>query len=356
MKNICFLVGNINNSGGTERVTSLIANELCQKNFNVTILSLFEGNKPFFPLSTEIQTNTLYEKQVSFKTKYIGCVMKLRRFLTQYEIEILIVVDSISCIFTIPALLGLNVQHICWEHFNFLNNNGSRLRDLARKLAVKYCDIIVTLTKRDQELWKSNLTKIKAKLITISNPCSFENIINKPTLEDRIILAVGRLTPVKGFDLLINAWAKICNEQQGWVLRIVGDGEDKKDLVELANSLNILDKIDFVGKTNNIESFYKSSSILCLSSRHEGLPMVLLEAQAFGLPIVAFDCDTGPAEIVNSQNGYLVENGNIEKMSESLYLCMNNTESEYDEKVKNAFLNAKAYSLENIIKLWMKIL
>ena len=357
MKKICFLIGNLNSSGGTERVTTLIANALAQKNFQVSILSLVDGKQSFFELEPDIKTYSLYPEKISFKKKFLGAVWRIRRFVTQNQIDILVVVDSISCIFTIPALFGLNIKHVCWEHFNFNFNNGVKFRDYGRKLAAKYCDYVVTLTKRDKELWEQGIKNIKAKIIPIANPSPFGVQENIPSLDYKTILCVGRLTHVKGFDLLITAWAKVAHQVPSWKVIIVGSGEDEMLLKQMAKDLGVDDSIIFSGQQKNIDTFYRQASFFCMSSRFEGLPMVLLEAQSYGLPIVAFDCDTGPAEIVQHNiNGLLVESGNINGLANSLLELINLSNIQYEKTSSNAVENSVRYSVNPILKQWLSII
>lgn len=356
MKKICFLIGNLNNSGGTERVTTLIANALTEKNYQISILSLADGRQPFFELVPSIKTYSLYPEKISFKKNFLGTIWRIRKFVTQHQIDTLIVVDSISCVFTVPALFGLRVKHICWEHFNFKNNNGVVFRDYGRKIAAKYCDYVVTLTQRDKELWEKGLKKINAKIVAIANPVSYEDIGNTPSLEYKTILTVGRLTHVKGFDLLITAWAKVAHQMPGWKVIIVGSGEDEMMLKQMAKDLGVDDSIIFAGQQKNMDQFYRQASFFCMSSRFEGLPMVLLEAQSYSLPIVAFDCDTGPRELVNSHNGWLVEPESIEKLSMTLLKAMNLDDRSYNTKVRESLLNIQNFSIESTVKLWEKVI
>lgn len=357
MKEICFLIGNINDSGGTERVTTLIANELCKKNYNIVILSLVNGDKPFFELDSRVTIRSLYTRKVSFKKNYLKTIWKIRQFARRYKIETLVVVDSISCVYTIPALIGLNINHICWEHFNFNVDLGVPFRPLGRKLAAKYCDSIVTLTKRDKELWEKNLKNIKATITPISNPTPYVNIEHIPKLEFKTILAMGRLTYQKGFDLLISAWSEVYKNNTDWILRIVGSGEDKEELRNQANLLGVSDSIDFVAVTNDVESYYQTSSFYCLSSRFEGLPMVLLEAQAYGLPVIAFDCDTGPSDVIeHGENGYLVENDNVKKLGFYIDKAINQNDVQYQRMILESRNRSQKFELSNIIKEWVKII
>lgn len=320
-------------------------------------MSLVDGSNPFFDLDNHIQTHTLYPKKISFKRNFVGAVWKLRQFVKSHKVDTLVVVDSISCLFTLPALSGLKVNHICWEHFNFKNNNGVRLRDISRVLAARYCDYVVTLTERDKELWEQGLTKIKANIIAIPNPTPYENIEHAPSLDSKVVLALGHLTHVKGFDLLIQAWSQVCINSNDWKLCILGSGEEEEALKSQAKSLGIIEHINFLPATKKVEQYYKACAFYCLSSRFEGLPMVLLEAQAFGLPIISFDCDTGPGEVVvHNVNGWLVENGNVEALSERLLTAIQLNKNKYQELSNHAKYSSLRFSVSHVVDIWHDIL
>lgn len=357
MKKICFLIGNLSSSGGTERVTTLIANNLVEHSkYEISILSLVDGKNPFFDLKPGISIHSLHDRKVSFKSNYLSTVWNIRKFVQVQKIDTLIVVDSIACIFTIPALLGLKVKHISWEHFNFNNNNGVKLRDLSRKLAAKYCDYVITLTEKDKILWENNLKNINAQVIAISNPCPFPIIQNYTKEKNtKIVLAVGRLTHVKGFDMLLQAWTHVHQFLPEWHLKIVGEGEDREKLSNFILNNNLTSSVELVGNTNNIKDYYEQAEILCLSSHFEGFPMVLLEAQAFGLPIVAFDCETGPAEILADTDSILVPQNNINLFASSLIDLMKNEEKRKLINFKSKE-KAKLYQPQSIIKHWTKLL
>lgn len=357
MKNICFLIGNLNNSGGTERVTSLIANELSKSGYNISILSLNYGSEPFFLLNSTIETHSLYQRKISFKRNLPGTIFKIRSFVKRKDIDTLVVVDSISCVFTVPALYGLKINHICWEHFNFNVDLGIVYRRIGRKLAARYCDSIVTLTKRDKELWEKNLKNIKATITPISNPTPYVNIEHIPKLEFKTILAMGRLTYQKGFDLLISAWSEVYQNNNDWILRIVGSGEDEIALKNKAEILKISESIDFVPVTNNVEQYYQTSSFYCLSSRFEGFGMVMVEAQSFGLPVIAFDCDAGPSDIVeHGNNGYLVQCNNINELAFYINKAINQTDAQYQGMILESNNRNQKFEVSNIIEEWIKVI
>lgn len=353
MKKICFLIGSINRSGGTERVTTLIANDFANSGEQVHILSLYSSDQPFFEQNSHIVNACLFDQKISMKKHFFETVSKIRKYLIKNQIDTLIVVDSISCVFTVPACIGLDVSHICWEHFNLKVNLGSRFRDLGRWMAAKWCDYIVTLTERDKSFWSNKYSNIEQKIVVIPNPSLNQNLDYQPKLENKIALAVGRLDYIKGFDLLLEAWAIFCKQNDDWTLSIVGGGEEESRLKQIANDLDISSRVIFLGQQKNVDQFYRQASIYCLSSRNEGFPMVLLEAQSYGLPIVAFDCDTGPAEIVVEGTGFLIKPNETADFSSKILQLTNMSVEDYNSLCLNTKKNNQRYSLKNIIGKWI---
>ncbi len=355
MKRICFFIGDLNNSGGTERVSSVIASELQRRGYQIHMLSLQCGDNPFFELAEGIEVNQLFTTPGRGMLRLPQAIVKLRRYLQQHQIDILIDVESMLALYTLPAVMGLKVRHICWEHFNYKVDLGKASRRLARKLAARFADDVVTLTERDKQLWISNTT-CKANIIAIPNPVTIElpTIINPH--KEKLFLAVGRLTHQKGFDLLLQAWAQVTNLHPDWRLHIVGDGEDKKMLEQLRRDLNIEASTELLPNTNNIAEHYQQAAFFVMSSRFEGLPLVLIEAQAYGLPIVSFNCDTGPEEIIRN-SGWIVESYSISDFANSCKDAVNvfNT-PEYQTLVNESMNASSMFSMVVIINNWLKLI
>jgi len=351
---ICFFIDNIAHTGGTERVTTIIANQLVKFGIEVTILSLWGDGISSFKLDPLVELHSIYKNKDKFKYKIPSTVISIRRFVKANHFDWLITVESILSFFTIPACSFINIKQIVWEHFNFNTNLGLRARSLARRLAARFADHIVVLTTRDKELWTSNLS-CNAEIIAIPNPLPYA-IQEVKQGRSKNVLAVGRLTYQKGFDLLINAWSKVKDSYPDWHLNIVGNGEDLPLLQKLIESLCLNDNIHLYPGTKRIDEFYSDSSIFCLSSRFEGLPMVLLESQAFGLPVVSFDCETGPSEVIkNGYNGILCKPEDIIELSEGLNKLIGDPLLRI-EMSSNAFVNAQLFAAENITKQWIQLL
>lgn len=351
---ILILGGNFNNAGGTERVGSMLANGLSEAGYDIVLASILCGDKPFFPLNEEIEVVSLFNTTGHTLYRTPSIVYKIRKLLKQERIDTLIVVETMSILFTLPATLGLSVNHICWEHFNFNNDLGKKGRRIARQIAARYCDSVVTLTERDKDYWLQG-TQHKSQIIAIANPCPFPVQEYFKEENTKIVLAVGRLTHIKGFDMLLEAWIQVNEVMPEWVLKIVGEGEDRAKLTDFIKKNKLTHSVELVGNTDDVSQYYKEAEIFCLSSRFEGFPMVLLETLAFGIPVVSFDCDTGPAEVLEDTGSVLVPQDDITKFALSLVELMNDSErrKSISERSKE---KADIYQPEHIIKQWIDLI
>lgn len=357
MKNICFLNGDMSRSGGTERVTAIIANELSKtKKFNVYILSISNAtNTSFFQLDYKVIHNRiLKEENINFKKQYLNVVRGIRRYIKQNNIDVLIDVDVIEDLFSIPATRFTKTKLISWEHFHFYENNGTKLRDVARKLSAKYSDKIITLTEMDKNNYIENLN-VRNKIQCIYNPITKipkENC----DISSKQILSMGRLTYQKGFDMLCDVANKVLHDNPDWTWVILGEGEDRQLIEKKIKEYGLEGRLILKGNVSNVDDYYKSSSIFVMTSRFEGLPMTLLEAKSYGLPIVSFDCMTGPSDIVdNNKNGYLIEDDNLNEMEDKINIIISN------ENVRNEFScnskhNIDKFKIDTVIKIWTKLM
>ena len=358
MLNICFLSGDMSRTGGTERVLSIIANELSkQKNkFNIHILSITnENNTSYFNLENEIKNDRILKsKDVNFKKQYFQIVKGIRHYIKENNIDILIDVEVIASLFSIPATRFTKTKLISWEHFNFYEDNGSHLRIYARKLAARFSNCIITLTEHDKQNYLNNLD-IKGKVEYIYNPIEEVDDI-ECNIKSKQIISVGRLTYQKGFDMLCDVAKVVLKDNKGWKWLILGDGEDKDKLRSKIKEYGLENKLILKGNVSNVEEYYKNSSLYVMTSRFEGLPMTLLEAKTYKLPIVSFNCLTGPSEIVkNNVNGYLINPENVEAMSNKLNILMND-ENKLKEFSNNAQIDIEKFKLKPIIERWEKVL
>jgi glycosyltransferase involved in cell wall biosynthesis len=356
-QSICFFIGSISGKGGTEKACIGLANYLVTVGYNVSILSLYDGKSPFFQLKSSVKLFEIFPQNQSFRRHTPYIVRQVRKYVAENQIDILVSVETILCAYSVPALFFVKkTKHIAWEHFNYEANFGLLIRKVARQLAAIFCDKIIVLTNRDRSLWHKN-TLAKNKLLCIPNVAFPKEITsNNYELREHLVIAVGRLTYQKGFDMLLNAWNNIAEKVGDWKLLIIGSGEDAKKLEEYICKNNLSKSAKIIAATAEIDSYYNRASIFCLSSRFEGLPMVLIEAQQFGLPIVAFDCNTGPAEVVDDKvNGILCKPNDISSLCDGLMTCIDNQNLRLSYS-KQAYASANKFDKDVIYATWLKLL
>ena len=354
IKNIVFFIQNISRSAGSERATAVIANELVKHGYNITILSICGDNICFYTLDKRIQLVTLVNRDdIDNKKSFFKVYRRLNKFYKNYKADLVVDVFASLSIYTILMKKKFHFKNITWEHFNFRANIG--LNKFGRKIAAKKSDGIVTLTDKDKNYYLQAFPKKHAKIYTIENPSPyFPTRINFDDREN-IILSIGRLTHQKGFDVMIDLWADISKNFPCWQLFIVGSGEEESALKKRIEKRNLIN-IKIVGATNEIEVLYKKAKLYLSTSRFEGLPMTMIEAQAFGLPIISYDYDTGPSDIItNGKNGFLIPNKNSTLFKESLCYILNN-ESTLKEMSENALQNSRKYLPSNIIHKWLDVI
>lgn len=338
---IAYCVPRITTSGGIERVLANKAKFLLDHGYEVYfILTDKTGQKPFFDfdkrivfynLDCEFTARGLKKKIVHRKYKQIY-IDKLTEALDQIKPDITIsVFDKYS-----RYLYKVNdgSKKIIERHFGkykrpryisrFETNSLGRIVTYLYRKAdydiVKHFDRFVVLTEEDKALW-GPLSNIMA----IPNSISFIPEVKSTTHEKRII-GVGRASKQKQLDILIKIWAKIAAKYPDWKLVTYGNG-NLESLRQLANELNIRNQVENNPPTQNIQDEMVNSSIFALSSKYEGMPLVLLEAMACGLPLVSFACKCGPKDIISEgEDGFLIKEGDLDGFADKLSLLINDYE------------------------------
>lgn len=351
---ITFFIGNMGNSGGTERVLSVIANGLSERGYQISIMSLRGKGSTFFPVSEAIQIYWL-EREAA-RTGIIGKIQSLAAFLNQENVDFLIDVDIILCFYSLfLKRLRPQMHWISWEHFNFYYHfkKNNFLRSIARRLVAGFSEHLIVLSEEDKEYYQKNL-RLRCGISRIYNPDPYEDAEPKRMWEP-IILAAGRLTKVKGFDLLIRSWQLLESRYPEWKVLVAGEGVDRKKLEKEIKSAG-LTNFHLIGNVAQIEQYYEKAEIFVLPSRDEGFGMVLLEAMAFSIPVVSYSCKAGPKEIViDGENGFLISPGEVEEFARKMEVLMSD-EIKRREMGKKAKESTKRFRKEQILDEWEALL
>ena len=350
---ICFFIRDLSAPAGTERITTVLANHLQQSGYSVDIITL-TTTKSFFELDSRIGLHALgATSDRRFLLLYPFYLYKLLDLIKQRKYNVVINVAVMMIFATWIVKVIPRCALISWEHYNIHTRPRAFISAASRRLALIFSAKVVLLTHQDKELYEGAFGESE-KLEHIPNPVTISSL-EKANPEHKRVIAIGRYTAQKGFDLLLEAWKIVSEKAEGWDLLLVGDGEDKEMLKRKCTELGITDRVCFTMPTSDVISAYKQASIYALSSRFEGMPLVLLEAMHMGLPLVAFNCEYGPSELItNGYNGLLVENGQTVQLAEALLDLIQDDEKR-TAMSKNALIASEKYSINSVALKWVTL-
>lgn len=357
MKKLCFFIYNFNKLGGMEKANSILINELAKLNrYDITLLSLFgvSGHEQFQLLdSSNVRVKYLFDEEFNIRQNSKEVIDTIENEVLSNNFEVVISGDLRTYFAKIKKRNKNKFRLILWEHFNCTQPH-SIMADLGRMYFLKYTDKLVVLTKRDQSNYIRKFNH-KDKITQIYNPLIVEDV-RLADMSKKRILSIGRIEKQKGFDQIIEIGKQIAKDCENWEWHIYGDGCGLEALSHKIIQEGLDDFIKFKGKYKQIEEVYPHYSIFAMTSRYEGMPLVLLEAYAHHIPMLSFDCDCGPSEIIqDGKNGFLIPCFNNNLYSEKLLLLVkdNKLRTQFSE---NCSLHMEGFDLEFVLRQWKNLL
>lgn len=370
MKLVYCLAGTYN-SGGMERIIISKANYLVKLGYDITIVTTEQkGRSHFFPISSLVKTvdlgiNYSDDNTVCLLKKFVSYIVKKRvhkKVLSKYlrDVSPDVVISTFGNEASFLYKISNSSKKILEIHFSKYfrhqyNRKGLwRLIDIYRsrqdEKIIRCYDKFVVLTNEDKAYWgdASNIVVIPNFISHMPEHCS--------DLNNKICLAVGRLSYQKGFDRLLEVWEIVHERFPDWQLQIYGSGELYDELQTLIEIYHLQSVVKINPPTSQIGSVYMNSSIYLLSSHYEGLPMVMLEAFSYGIPVVSFACKCGPKDLIKEGlNGYLLSDGNIADFADKVIQLISNEEMR-QQMGNNAYkLVLQEYTEEKIMNKWLSL-
>ncbi len=371
---IVYLTPALYMAGGVERVLTLKANYFAEHfGYDISIILTEGKDKPlFYPLSEKVRIINLnigFEElwTCSFLKKIVVYLKKQRQYRKMVEQELMRLRPDITISLLrreINFLTSIKdgskkIGELHVNRANYRNYNTEKVGLIKRLFArwwsysllqkLRKLDRLVVLTEKDREAW----TELD-NVVALPDPLPFVPSSVSPLSKKRVV-AIARYSHEKGIDLLLKAWAIAEKKVEDWQLEIFGDG-DKTSFEQLIDTLGIdRTRCWLNGRTDDVEQEYLNSSLFVLSSRFEGFGMVIVEAMACGLPVVAFDCPWGPRSIISDgEDGLLVENGNVEALADALSRLMGD-EVLRQSMAEKAIVNVKRFEIETIANQWLHV-
>ncbi|MFE3451710.1 glycosyltransferase family 4 protein [Nonomuraea sp. NPDC059194] len=361
--------------GGTIRTVFNLASYLASTGRDVEIVSILkEAEEPFFPIDPRVKFRFLDDRLVP-RTGLRGRLSKMpsklippqeaayHRFNVWTDLQLARWIRSVDTGVIMATRPGLNlalaqlalpsVITIGQEHVA-LQGQPQEVQELIKRRYRNF-DALVTLTKADLRDYRETLRRKPRKLARIPNavpPMTGE--ISK--LDSKVVVAVGRMTRLKGFHRLITAWETVAAAHPDWTLRIFGAGPQEDNLRAQIAEAGLQDKIELPGPTADVGAELEKASIFALSSRHEGFPMTILEAMAKGLAIVSFNSPHGPKEMItNEVDGLLVKPRTNANLAAALIRVIEDEELRH-RLAESALATAATYDVESVGAKWDALL
>lgn len=335
---IYFIINSLSNRSGSERVACILANKLAEKiNYDITILNRDANfDEVAYSLDSRIKVKKIAGSQLNFYSSLANTI--------KHERPDVVVVHNMGKLSLLCSLIPNIKKLVILEHVSYISR--PKYVQWLSKILYKNVDQVVTLTHRD----KLSFDAFHSDVAVIPNFSPFPVTI-KNNFNQKQIVSIGRLTEQKNYLHLLKAWEKIFHQLPEWKLCVYGEGEHKVLLADYIK-VNKLPNVFLKGVTSNVQDVYDSSDFFVMSSKYEGLPMVLIEAQSFGLPIVSYDCPNGPSDIIKDKvNGYLVEDQNIDQLADRI-LLLASSPLDLVKFSQNSLKNAENYQPEKILHLW----
>lgn len=359
--------------GGIQNITITKANGLAQMGHQVWIIVTDNKRPPLHPVDPKVQVINLDINyfEDDWKSKYYiikSIVIKrkkhkkiISKVLNEINPDVIISTGTSEKNFVAKIKIKSNPVFIREIH-SLKNYRLAHANNIIDKLIaviaewydyswnIKSYDQIVILTNEDKDLnWRKS-----SKVSVIGNPLT-TNVPTVSQLINKKFITAGRLVYLKNYHSLINAWKIVNQKHSDWQLEIWGDGGLKNNLLNQINSLKLNNKVLLKGYTNDIISKMLDSSGYVLSSLHEGMPLVLIEAMSCGLPIVSYACQCGPKDLIDyGKNGFLCEVNDEKKLAE--HICTIIEDNTLRLKMGQASKKkAEEFQLDKILIKWVTL-
>lgn len=312
-------------AGGTERVVSMLANRLAGTGWRVTIITPEAADaQSYYPLDPEVKVVRLglpASRYSRLRANWVAArrILAMRRMFADLKPDVVLSFLTRTNVQSLIATLGMDVPVIVSERNNPALQDVGPMWHSLRAILYRRAYGLVVMTRGVLSFFPEAQRR---RSWIIPNFATLPAGVTAGR-GGKMLTAVGRMVPQKGFDLLLQAFAQIAPRFPDWALTIWGDGPDREELERLSEKLGLYGRVNFPGISNRPAGWIEGADIFVLSSRYEGWGIVLLEAMAAGLPVVSFNCQWGPAEMVaDGSNGLLVQPEDVEGLSRALARLM----------------------------------
>ncbi len=354
---IAIVIQDITTHGGTERTSCRLASEMARNGHTVHLVSLFHQNGgPQYAIDASVQVEYLSDIAYSLQMckiqrlcavgKMIGAV---KHCSILAESDIIITEKLLASVVVWRA--GWAYKSIACHHYRYAMY-GHWMRKFRDFVFSKFAQLVV-LSETDKEAFLQHTPNVTV----IPNMIPIEIHPYAGSSCHRMI-GVGRLTKDKGFDILLQALAQVkikTGKLNEWQVDIFGEGVERDNLEKQCKDLHLEDIVHFCGTTNTLEKEYAQAGIFVLPSRMEGLPMVLVEAAACGLPIIATACAPGIEEMLGIEDALVCDVEDTKMLADAIETLISNPSLREQLSARGQYIIAP-YMPMHIYNKWMNLI
>lgn len=348
-RKVCLVVPSLK-AGGMERVMSTFANFLAEKPFIETHIVLMGSSPVFYEISERIivhRPNNNPENEMGF-IKFVRLIGYMRNKINNIKPDTILSFGETYNSFVLFSLLGTK-NNLYVSDRSKIDKDWGVVHNFLRKWLYRKSKGIIAQTEY-AKLHLFNITDHK-NIQVIPNPVETKRMEKD---RENVILNVGRLIKSKKVDELINIFSDL--KLKDWQLWIVGNGLEKKVLERQVNRLNLQSRVKFWGYQKDVKQFYERSKIFAFTSHSEGFPNAILEAMVAGLPVIAYDCRSGPSDLINDgENGFLIDLGDKIEFKKKMKTLLNYEELRKDYG-ENSIRLSKRYDIKVIGEEYLKFI
>lgn len=349
--------------GGAERVAVLLTHGWLSRGHHVSVVTVYGRDHDFFELPRRVERVALDLGRIrsSWVQKITGNwqrIRALRKAIRQTRPDVVISFIHQTNVLTLLASRGLGIPVVVTEHIDPARERLPWRWELLRRLFYRGAFQLVSVSEAIDAKFAWLPPQRRS---VIYNPISLAEIraqqsepMNLPW--PHTLIAVGRLMPQKGFDLLLPAFAALAAEFPDWGLVILGEGSERPHLEAVVEDLNLRGRVRLPGLLHQPYAALKQADLFVLSSRHEGFGNALVEAMACGLPVISTDCwAISPGIVQDGVDGLLVPAEDVPALTAALRTLMSDP-ARRQQLGQAAAETAKRYDLESIMRCWQPLL
>ncbi|HEU4414815.1 MAG TPA: glycosyltransferase family 4 protein [Candidatus Angelobacter sp.] len=350
--------------GGAERTASILAGAWAEQGHHITLITLVQDDVPAFPLHPSVVLRQLRVRGGVAKNivhsvmRQLRTVRVLRAAIREAAPDFIVSFMDIPNVLTLLAARGLAAPVIITEHVHPAHYRIGWHWEMLRRLTYHRAAALVCVSRPLLD-WFQRKIRVRGYVVpnpvTVGPPPAATVLKQNGSRSLHVMVGMGRLVEQKGFDLLLEAFSRIADRHRDWSLKIMGDGPLRDQLETQKRNLNLNGRVEFTGGLPDPFPVLRSADLFVFPSRFEGFGNALCEAMACGLPVISFDCPSGPSDIVRpGVDGLLIPAEDVAALAAAMDRLMTNGQERAAMAARAPEIISR-FGVRQVLDMWEKL-